>query len=99
MSRVKDLLPNDSKGKGGGGGGGEDKLMAMECKQFRDLAAIPGFSISDLVDAEQVLYNLYQIDNLKAKINVIMFLLTSGTTVKNFIQKCEILASTTGKSR
>jgi len=94
IARIKSLLPSDSKGKGGSGG--DDKILAMECKQFRDLSAMPSFDVNDLIDAEQVLYKLYQIDNLSAKIDVIAFLLTSSTSVKNFIQKCEILASTAG---
>lgn len=84
--RVKDILPSDPKG------------MDQEVKAFKDLARDKNFKVEDLIEAEQAMYKLYQVDNLRNKISVLLFLLTWTSIVKNFIYKCEILASTTGKS-
>jgi hypothetical protein len=72
-----------------------EELVAKECKKFRELGT-PAFDVTELIEEEQVLFKLYQIDDLLVKINVIMFLFTSDSTVPNFIQNCEVLASTTG---
>ena len=82
--RIKDILPSDPKG------------MEQEVKQFKDLKRDKNFKVGDLIDAEQAMFKLYTVDNLKNKIEVLIFLLTWSGIVKNFLYKCEILASTTG---
>jgi hypothetical protein len=70
----------------------------QEVKQFADIKKTKNFKVEDLVEVEQAMFKLCQIERLKEKVTVLIFLLTWNTSIVSFTRKCEILAETTEKA-
>lgn len=70
----------------------------QEVKTFTDIKKSKSFKLNDLVEVEQAMFKLCQVERLKEKITVLIFLLTWNTSIVTFTRKCEILAQTTEKA-